>query len=121
MRHSRSERPAMTCGGGSSSDRPDRLSAPVCLRLARAVHRVASPSGLGVADHPGRPHPVRGHYRTDRAGKSLIYITASALTDGRTVTLTRTNGLQNKLGYDYAEMGLLDIRGPSNYGCPALH
>lgn len=53
------------------------------------------------------------------SGKSLIYMTAAALS-GRTVAVTGGKGLQDQLGMDFAELGIHDIRGQSNYTCLAF-
>jgi Rad3-related DNA helicase len=54
------------------------------------------------------------------AGKSIIYATVAKLVGGRTLILTGTNGLQSQLMADFAEAGLTDMRGQSNYRCVAL-
>jgi len=54
------------------------------------------------------------------AGKSLIYMTAAVLTDGRVVILTATKGNQDQLEGGFSETGLLDMRGQDNYGCRAF-
>lgn len=54
------------------------------------------------------------------AGKSLIYMTAIQVHGGRGVVVTGFKGLQDQVGMDYAEMGLEDIRGQSNYPCKAF-
>lgn len=50
-------------------------------------------------------------------GKSLTYIAASIFTEGRTVIVTASKGLQDQLMADFAPVGLVDIRGKGNYQC----
>lgn len=49
-------------------------------------------------------------------GKSLAYMSLGAMT-GRTLVLTGTKGLQTQLLGDFADAGLVDIRGHANYSC----
>lgn len=51
-------------------------------------------------------------------GKSLCYVMRSLLFDQRTVILTSTKGLQSQLIADFAEIGMVDVRGQGNYRCP---
>jgi len=53
------------------------------------------------------------------AGKSLSYVTAGILLGGKVVILTVTKGLQSQLMRDFAEIGMVDIRGRNSYLCPA--
>lgn len=51
-------------------------------------------------------------------GKSVTYMTAAQLIEGRTVVLTSTKGLQSQLMKDFGKMeGVVDIRGRGNYAC----
>jgi len=51
-------------------------------------------------------------------GKSVTYMTAAMLLEGRTVVLTSTKGLQSQLMHDFGEMeDVADIRGRNNYPC----
>lgn len=51
-------------------------------------------------------------------GKSIVYLTASQLIEGRTVILTSTKGLQAQLMADFGSIpGVVDIRGRGNYPC----
>lgn len=52
------------------------------------------------------------------AGKSLCYIMQAVLTGRSMVVLTSTKGLQSQLFGDFSEIGLVDVRGKSNYRCP---
>lgn len=54
------------------------------------------------------------------AGKSVSYITASRLVGGRTVVVTATKALQAQLMADFAEMGLVEVKGKNAYPCRAL-
>ena len=56
------------------------------------------------------------------SGKSLIYMAVAKLLgpSTRTLILTGTKGLQRQLLSDFSSIGLLDIRGQSNYRCVAL-
>jgi Rad3-related DNA helicase len=51
-------------------------------------------------------------------GKSLIYVAGCLQRGGRTVILTSTKGLQDQLMKDFGSMGLVEVRGRSNYRCP---
>jgi ATP-dependent DNA helicase DinG len=53
------------------------------------------------------------------SGKSLIYMTAIQVDGTRGVTVTGSKGLQAQLGTDFAELGVVDIRGQGNYPCKA--
>ena len=51
-------------------------------------------------------------------GKSLTYITAAMASEGRTVILTSTKGLQSQLIREFGSVdGIVDIRGRGNYPC----
>lgn len=50
-------------------------------------------------------------------GKSLTYVAAALLLGKRCVIVTSSKGLQNQLLRDFAEVGLVDIRGRNNYEC----
>ena len=50
-------------------------------------------------------------------GKTLIYMTAAQLTSSRTLILTHTRQLQDRLVSDFASVGLVDVRGANNYSC----
>jgi Rad3-related DNA helicase len=49
-------------------------------------------------------------------GKSAVYVALSQLM-GRTCVVTSTKGLQEQLVNDFGGMGMVDIRGRSNYPC----
>jgi Rad3-related DNA helicase len=53
-------------------------------------------------------------------GKTVMYIVQAILTGKRTAILTSTKGLQTQLVQDFAECGLVDVRGQNNYPCKAL-
>lgn len=53
-------------------------------------------------------------------GKTLLYVALALLTGKRTAILTATKGLQTQIGQDFAECGLVDIRGQNNYLCHAI-
>jgi len=50
-------------------------------------------------------------------GKSTIYMGLAAMLGGRTLVLTDSKNLQDQLYRDFAPMGLVEIKGQSNYGC----
>ena len=50
-------------------------------------------------------------------GKSLAYMAMAQVAGLRTLYLTSTKGLQSQLMGDFAESGLVDIRGMNNYAC----
>lgn len=50
-------------------------------------------------------------------GKSPVYIAAALLTKTPTAIVTNSKGLQDQLLRDYSSVGLVDIRGRSNYPC----
>lgn len=51
-------------------------------------------------------------------GKSLTYMTAALVNNGRTIILTSTKGLQSQLKRDFGNIpGVIDIRGKNNYVC----
>lgn len=49
-------------------------------------------------------------------GKTLIYMTVAQM-HARTLILTHTRQLQDRLLSDFASVGLVDVRGASNYSC----
>lgn len=51
------------------------------------------------------------------AGKSPAYVVASKITDSRLCVLTANKALQNQLLVDFSPMGMVDMRGKSNYSC----
>lgn len=53
-------------------------------------------------------------------GKTACYVAQALLSGARTIILTSTKGLQTQLVRDFAECGLVDIRGQGNYRCKAL-
>lgn len=53
-------------------------------------------------------------------GKSLMYMAVAQLLEARAVVLTANKGLQEQLMRDFGAIGLVDIRGQSNYPCKAL-
>lgn len=50
-------------------------------------------------------------------GKGLAYMTAYLLNGGRGAVLTHSKGLQDQLKSDFACLGMVDVRGRSNYKC----
>ena len=52
------------------------------------------------------------------SGKSVLAIATAILNGGRVVVLTSTKGLQDQYMRDFAECGLVDMRGRQNYDCP---
>lgn len=56
------------------------------------------------------------------SGKSVTGIASALLMPGvkRAIYLTSTKGLQDQLVTDFAELGLLDVRGQRNYPCVAV-
>lgn len=53
-------------------------------------------------------------------GKSLLNLAYARVRGGRTLILTATKGLQQQYLRDAASMGMLDVRGQSNYRCVAV-
>jgi ATP-dependent DNA helicase DinG len=51
------------------------------------------------------------------SGKSLTYVADAVLTGMRTVILTSTKALQTQLMGDFAEIGMVDIKGKNAYRC----
>jgi Rad3-related DNA helicase len=50
-------------------------------------------------------------------GKSLVYVSQAILTSARAVILTSTKALQSQLYGDFAESGLIEIKGLNAYEC----
>lgn len=50
-------------------------------------------------------------------GKSLIAMACAKVLGGRSVIVTATKGLQEQYRSDFAECGLVDVRGKANYLC----
>ncbi len=53
-------------------------------------------------------------------GKTIAYMAQALLSGARTAVLTASKGLQSQLLHDFAECGLVDVRGQNNYKCRAL-
>jgi len=51
-------------------------------------------------------------------GKSLMYVAASLLYGGKTVILTSTKALQAQLLRDFADIGMVEVKGKNAYLCP---
>src|ERR1035441_4419870 len=51
------------------------------------------------------------------SGKSAVYVADALLSGEPTCIVTATRGLQDQLFEDFASIGLVDIRGRSNYQC----
>lgn len=51
------------------------------------------------------------------SGKSVTFMTLALAKGGRTLILTSNRGQQDQLERDFAEIGLVDIRGKNNYVC----
>jgi len=79
------------------SFRPDQLS------TAQAIADDSSPTCILRAP-PGR-------------GKTLINLTVAQLMSARTLYLTHTRQLQTQLLSDFADAGMVDVRGADNYLC----
>lgn len=94
-----------------------------------------SPSFLGLPEKYSayRPTQVRAIYdvtSNDRraallnkptgSGKSLIPMSVLRLMQARGLTLTVTRALEDQYEEDLGPAGLADVRGASNYPCPAL-
>lgn len=60
-----------------------------------------------------------GQVQPTGSGKSLTYLAAGFISGARTLILTSTKGLQTQLTGDFAEVGLVDIRGMNSYPCRA--
>lgn len=54
-------------------------------------------------------------------GKSLLVMTVAQILDARTLYLVGTKGLQSQVERDFRELGLVDIKGQSNYRCRAVN
>lgn len=53
-------------------------------------------------------------------GKSLLAVTLAEIDRARAVILTSTKALQDQYLRDFASLGMVDVRGMSNFPCPAL-
>lgn len=68
-----------------------------------------------ILEHPARHHLL---VAPTGFGKSLLYVAAALLTQGRTLVLTSTKALQDQLEHDFAaSVGLFDVRGKAGYEC----
>lgn len=100
---------------------------------------IPQPSDLGFPEkfRSWRPQQVRaiedgmgsskrfvGQMALPGTGKSLIYMAQAILMKSRTMILTSTKGLQDQLADpilgDFSSMGLVMIKGKSNYSCNDL-
>lgn len=64
--------------------------------------------------------PFSIHNAPVGAGKSPAYMTAAIAQGKRFAVITESKGLQDQLSSDFAEVGLFDMRGLSNYTCAAM-
>jgi len=90
-----------------------------------------SPADMGLPPKFKKWRPVQeaaiNHWLPDRRftiqatptgiGKSLIYMTGALQRCERTTILTSTKGLQDQLVQDFSGIGLVEVRGRSNYPC----
>ncbi len=91
-----------------------------------------TPSDLGLPSkfqtwRPGQWAAIETALETDKrfialstptgGGKSLTCISAAVLEGKRAVYLTSSKGLQSQLHSDFAECGMVDMRGRQNYQC----
>lgn len=63
------------------------------------------------------PTVYQGRNSPAGSGKSPSYVLAAKLSGARTVILTATKALQSQLIGDFADTGMVDVRGKSNYNC----
>lgn len=91
---------------------------PQDLGLPQAAFRPGQfELAFDIANAPG-PHDLL--VAPTGFGKSLTYLTLAMLTGSRVCILTATRSLQDQLMADYADpIGLVDVRGQSNYICNA--
>src|SRR5437016_4498757 len=54
-------------------------------------------------------------------GKTVVYIAYAILTGRPTCVMTESRGLQDQLMADFSDVGLVDLRGRSNYACQMRH
>lgn len=72
-------------------------------------------------------HRFQGVHAPTGTGKSLMYLTAVRLLASasslpvRALVLVGTKGLQDQLLHDFNALGMVDMRGQSNYPCTALY
>lgn len=90
------------------------------------------PSDLGLPDkfqtwRPGQWASIETTLETDKrfiaastptgGGKSVYAVASAILEAKRAIYLTSTKGLQSQLSNDFAECGMIDMRGRQNYQC----
>ena len=78
------------------------------LQLDKAIAIAGSPKRWVINSEP------------TGGGKSIISMTAINLMEGRAIYVTANKGLQEQLERDFGAIGLVDIRGQSNYPCRVL-
>ena len=90
---------------------PNLIGAPARYSRWRLMQ---AESVLAAADSPKR-FIIQG--APTGFGKSLAYVSQAILTDARCAILTSTKALQSQLLSDFAESGLIEIRGLNSYEC----
>ena len=70
---------------------------------------------FALLDPDGKRFKAQAH--PTGAGKSVIYMAAAKSSRGRALILTSTKALQDQLMRDFESIGLVEIRGQTNYAC----
>ncbi len=63
------------------------------------------------------PHRFICHAMPTGSGKSVMYMGVSLITQGRTIILTSTKGLQDQLTEDFSLCGLVAVKGRNSFDC----
>lgn len=93
---------------------------PADLGLPARFHDWRKGQYDAVIDVATRPERFIACAMPTGAGKSLFYVAIAKLLQLRCLILTANKGLQDQLIADFGSIGMIDIRGQSNYRCRAL-
>jgi Rad3-related DNA helicase len=96
------------------------LPAPSALGFDRRFSSYRTEQIRAIIDVTDSPRRHRVLAAPTGIGKSICGISIGLLQQARTLILTSTKALQSQYMRDAEALGMVDIRGASNYSCPAL-
>lgn len=93
------------------------LPPPWLLGAPRRYDRWRLNQDVSVLNNANCTKPVLVRGAPTGFGKTLSYLCTVLLTQSRTIILTSTKALSKQIWLDWAEMGLVEIRGLNSYEC----
>ena len=98
-----------------------KIPSPAELGLPAKFDRYRSGQEEAIRMMVDSPERVVSLCQPTGAGKSLVVIVAAILSKEPTCIVTSTRSLQDQYMNDFAGVGLVDLRGRSNYECQMKH